>query len=523
MQTDEKFHALLEAAPDAIVIVNQTGEIVLVNAQTETLFGHSRDELLGESIELLMPERSRAKHRLECESCFRGGHSRPMGANGELHGLHKDGREFPVEISLSPFQTDDGPVVISAVRDVTAYRNALAEAESANRIKDEFLATLSHELRTPLTAILGWSSMLAAGSLDATVSPRAVQSIARNARQLAQLVDDVLDVSRIVTGSLQMKIQPVALTPVIEAAVDTIRPSADAKAIGLHLVLDPARVLIAGDSARLQQIVWNLVSNAVKNTPKGGHVHVTLQRVKSQAEIVVSDTGRGISPDFLPFVFDRFRQENSGSTRTAGGLGLGLAIVRQLVDLHGGSVRAESGGENLGATFTVTLPIRAVHPGRRQPAPAPERVPLGVAGAAAASTDLKGATVLIVDDELETRELLETIVRGAGAETMTAPSVAGALAILERRRPDLILCDIGMPREDGYSLIRRVRSRSAAEGGRIPAVALTAYARAEDRRRSLLAGFQSHMAKPAEPAALLALIGSLVGRTGAVGRSCQHA
>jgi signal transduction histidine kinase len=273
----------------------------------------------------------------------------------------------------------------------SAYRAAVTEAKSANRIKDEFLAMLSHELRTPLTAILGWSSMLAAGSLDATASPRAVQSIARNARQLAQLVDDVLDVSRIVTSSLQMDIQSVALTPVIEAAVDTIRPSADAKAIGLHVVLNPAELLVAGDSARLQQIVWNLLSNAVKNTPEGGLVHVTLERVKSRAEIVVSDTGRGISPEFLPFVFDRFRQENSGSTGTSGGLGLGLAIVRQLVDLHGGSVRAESGGENLGATFTVTLPIRAVHAVGRQPALRSKAVTLDDARAAANSPDLQGA------------------------------------------------------------------------------------------------------------------------------------
>jgi PAS domain S-box-containing protein len=521
MLTDEKFHTLLEAAPDAIVIADQAGGIVLVNAQAEKMFGYSRDELLGESIELLMPERFRTRHRLDRESYFRCAHARPMGANLELQALHKDGREFPVEISLSPFHTDDGTLVISAIRDVTVYRAAVREAKSANRIKDEFLATLSHELRTPLTAILGWSSMLAAGSLDASGSPRAVQSIARSARQLAQLVDDVLDVSRIVSGSLHMDIQSVALSPVIEAAVDTIRPSADAKSIGLHVFLDSATVMVAGDSARLQQIVWNLLSNAVKNTPDGGHVHVTLRRARSRVEIVVSDTGRGISPEFLPFVFDRFRQENSGSTRTTGGLGLGLAIVRQLVDLHGGSVRAESGGDNLGATFTVTLPIQAVHADGLQPVPGSKSVPLVDARAAAEIPDLQGATVLIVDDEQETRELLEIIVGQAGAETMTAPSAAGALEILERRRPDLILCDIGMPHEDGYSLIRKLRSRSAAEGGRIPAVALTAYARAEDRKRSLLAGFQSHMAKPAEPAELLALIGSLVGRTGTTGRSCQ--
>jgi CheY-like chemotaxis protein/anti-sigma regulatory factor (Ser/Thr protein kinase) len=321
-----------------------------------------------------------------------------------------------------------------------------------------------------------------------------------------------------------MDVQSVALTTVIEAALDTIRPAAEAKAIELHVKLGSETVVVAGDPARLQQIVWNLVSNAVKYTPVGGHVHVTLERANSQAEIVVSDTGRGITPEFLPFVFDRFRQEDGGTTRTAGGLGLGLAIVKQLVDLHGGSVRAESGGENRGATFTVTLPVRAAQADRRQSTPALKSVPLPEASyAAAESPDLRGIRVLVVDDDLEARELLEAIMRSAGAEATTAPSAARALEILERNRPDLIICDIAMPDGDGYSLIQKLRSRTDAEGGRIPAVALTAYARNEDRKRSLLAGFQGHIAKPAEPTELLALIGSLVGRTGIAGGSRQLA
>jgi signal transduction histidine kinase/ActR/RegA family two-component response regulator len=393
-------------------------------------------------------------------------------------------------------------------------RAAEKEAREANRIKDDFLATLSHELRTPLNAISGWSTMLKGSKLDAACSLRAVQSIARSARNLTQLVDDVLDVSRMVNGSLRLDVESVLLPSVIEAAVDTMRVAAEAKAIDLGVTLDRSGIVVPGDLGRLQQIVWNLVSNAVKFTPKGGHVHVTLERASSWAEIVVSDTGCGITPEFLPFVFERFSQADGTTTRSVGGLGLGLAIVRDLVQLHAGSVRAESGGKNLGATFTVRLPIRAVQPDRRQP-PCPLRSALNSEEPLAEEIpDLQGLTVLVVDDDSETRELLATMVGRAGARTTAAASAATALGILAETRPDLIICDVSMPDEDGYSFIRKVRSRSAAEGGRIPAIALTANARAEDRRRSLRAGFQSHVTKPAEPEELMALIASLMGRTG---------
>jgi signal transduction histidine kinase len=394
-------------------------------------------------------------------------------------------------------------------------RAAENEARNANRVKDEFLATLSHELRTPLSAILGWSTMLAEGRLDASHSRRAVQSITRSARNLAQLVDDVLDVSRVVNGSLRLDVESVLLTSVIEAAVDTARPAAEVKSIDLSVVVDRSEVVVSGDRGRLQQIVGNLLSNAVKFTAKGGHVRVTLERANSWAELVVSDTGRGIDPEFLPFVFERFRQADGKTTRSVGGLGLGLAIVRDLVELHGGTVRAESPGENLGATFVVRLPIRAVRPDRRQLPPAlrsaaaPEEDP-----DAGDSPDLRGITLLIVDDDSETRELVTTIVGRAGASTTAAASAAEALDILADTRPDLIICDVAMPDQDGYSFIRNIRSRSEAEGGRVPAIALTAHARAEDRRHSLLAGFQGHVAKPAEPTELVALIATLVGRTG---------
>jgi signal transduction histidine kinase len=393
-------------------------------------------------------------------------------------------------------------------------RAAENEARDANRVKDEFLATLSHELRTPLSAILGWSTMLADGRLDAAHSRRAVQSIARSARNLARLVDDVLDVSRVVNGSLRLDVESVLMTSVVDGAVDSVRPAAEAKSIDLSVVVDRSELVVAGDHGRLQQIVGNLLSNAVKFTPKGGHVRVTLERANSWAELVVADTGRGIDPEFLPFVFEPFRQADGKTTRSVGGLGLGLAIVRDLVELHGGSVRAESAGEGLGATFTVRLPIRAVKPDRRQH---PVALRSGAAPedpAADDGPDLQGVTLLIVDDDSETRELLMAMVRRVGASATAAASAVEALGILADVRPDLILCDVAMPGQDGYSFIGKVRSRSAEEGGRIPAIALTAYARAEDRKRSLLAGFQSHVAKPAEPAELMALIATLVGRTG---------
>jgi CheY-like chemotaxis protein len=298
------------------------------------------------------------------------------------------------------------------------------------------------------------------------------------------------------------------LVSALDAALETIRPAAEAKSLELHVELDRSDIVVAGDCARLQQVMWNLCSNAVKFTPSGGHVHVTLERRGSQAQIVVADTGRGIRPEFLPYVFDRFRQADSTTTRNAGGLGLGLAIVRYLVELHGGSVCAESAGENLGATFTVTLPVRVpVHDRRAgtQSASVPS-----IACVFGESQALHGVAVLIVDDDAETRDLLQAILGNAGAEAIVAASAKQAIEVFDRRRPDLIVSDISMPGEDGYSLIRRIRSRSAADGGLTPAVALTAHARADDRSRSLRAGFQYHLAKPFGAAELLAVVLSLV-------------
>ena len=391
-------------------------------------------------------------------------------------------------------------------------QKARAEAENLNRLKDEFLSTVSHELRTPLNAILGWSQILRTQRADAATMNRALETIERNARSQAQLIDDLLDISRIITGKIRLNVHTVELLPVIEAAMDTVRPTTDTKNIRLQSVLDPAAGPVLGDSERLQQIVWNLLSNAIKFTPKRGRIQVCLQRINSHVEIVVTDTGQGISAEFLPYVFERFRQADSSITRSFGGLGLGLAIVRQLVELHGGTVHADSPGEGQGATFTVKLPLMAVGPKAIEP----ERVHPAVGGSVPfeCSPRLDGLRILIVDDDADIRHLLTYTLEVCGAEVIAAASADEAIsALTESSTPmDILISDIGMPYEDGYALLRRVRALEPENGGGIPAIALTAYARTQDRRAALLAGFQSHVAKPVEAAELIAVIANLAGR-----------
>ena len=386
------------------------------------------------------------------------------------------------------------------------------EAEEANRVKDEFLATLSHELRTPMNAIVGWTSLLAAGDLDPQTTGRAIASIDRNAKAQVRLIEDILDVSRIVSGKLRLKIQPVDLPAVVEAAVDAVRHAAESKGVVLQVVLDQDAGPIHGDADRLQQIVWNLLSNAIKFTPRGGRVQVQLTRPNSHVELAVRDTGQGIKPEFLPHVFERFRQADSSSTRTHGGLGLGLAIVRHLVELHGGTVEATSEGEGRGAVFAVTLPIspfRAAEAARSgAPAPAAR-----LANPSARPDDLPGVRVLVVEDDEESRGLLESMLERLGAEVEVAGSAAEAMAAVERRAPDVLLSDIEMPGEDGYSLIRRIRALPSTERSRLPAAALTAYARTEDRIAALSAGFQFHLAKPVAATELAAVVASLARRS----------
>ncbi len=396
-------------------------------------------------------------------------------------------------------------------------QQARQEAESTNRIKDEFLATLSHELRTPLNAILGWAHMLRAGQLDESDTVRALETIERNARAQVQLIEDLLDVSRIITGKLRLEVRPLELAEIIQAAVDTVRPAADAKSIRIQMLLDPHAGPVSGDSDRLQQVVWNLLTNAVKFTPKGGRVQVRLERVNSHVEIAVSDTGQGIDAEFLPHIFDRFRQADQTSTRAYGGLGLGLSIVHHLVDLHGGTIDVQSAGKEQGSTFVLHLPCMAViHNAetleRRHPtAGSTHAINNKDFGCPPQLSDLR---VLIVDDEPDTRDLLRTVLEGCDSVVMVAASVIEAFEVFTDWKPDVLVSDIGMPQEDGYSLIRKVRAWEQQHGGRVPAIALTAYARVEDRVHVLQAGFQVHVPKPIEPAELLAVVASLAGRTG---------
>jgi signal transduction histidine kinase/ActR/RegA family two-component response regulator len=384
---------------------------------------------------------------------------------------------------------------------------ARAKAEEADRAKDQFLALVSHELRNPLSPILAWARMLKLGTLEPEKQAAAVDAIVRNASAQAQLVEDLLDVSRIVSGKLRLDVRPTALGPVIEAAAETLRPSADAKNIRIQLILDPRPGMVLGDADRLRQVVWNLLSNAIKFTPKGGRVQISLERVNSHIELSVSDTGQGIASEALPRVFERFWQAEAGTDRRHGGLGLGLCIVRHLVESHGGEVQAYSDGPGRGALFRVKLPLMVTiehikEPDRRHPI-APE-APVG-----SSLARLAGISVLVVDDEPDANELVQTILTSCGAEVRVAASTRQALAILDVWHPNIIISDIGMPQEDGYALIGQLRQRQPERGGETPAVALTAYARVEDRVKIFTAGFQMHVMKPVDPTELVAVVASL--------------
>ncbi len=385
-------------------------------------------------------------------------------------------------------------------------QRARAEAEAANRIKDEFLATLSHELRTPLTSLLGWACMLRDSEPDPELLEKGLEAIERNAKVQTQLIDDLLDVSRIISGKLHLDVRPIALSSVIETAISVVRPAADAKSIRLIYTHEPAIAAVSGDSARLQQVVWNLLSNAVKFTPEGGRIEVCLEQEGSHTNLTVSDTGQGINPSFLPRVFDRFRQEDSSTTRDYGGLGLGLAIVRHLVELHGGTVSAESAGLGLGAKFRVKLPAISERIDASVFTQSGERRLEGRAS-------LDGLRVLIVDDEPDARMIISTLIERTGAEVCACESASEGLEMLEKWRPDVLMSDIAMPGEDGYSLINKVRSLPADRGGHTPAAAFTAYAREEDRKRALEAGYQMHIAKPVSSSQLVAMLALLAGRT----------
>jgi signal transduction histidine kinase/ActR/RegA family two-component response regulator len=402
-------------------------------------------------------------------------------------------------------------VAIDNARLFEAVQRAKTMAERASSTKDDFLATLSHELRTPMNAILGWSQVLQRTEVNAEGLKKGLDTIERNARAQIQLIEDLLDMSRITSGMLRLDVQPVELVPVIESAIETVRPAADAKEIRIKKVLDPGTGPISGDPHRLQQVVWNLLSNAIKFTPRGGKVDVVLERVNSHLEISIADSGIGIQSKFLPHIFERFRQADTSTTRTYGGLGLGLSIVKSIIELHGGTVAASSAGDGLGTTFTLSLPLTSV----LRKSDVGLRHPEGSDSAAAFDhPDLSGIKVVVVDDEEDARDLIQRLLEDCGARVITVANPLEALVVIESERPDVLVSDIGMPIIDGYELLKRVRALGPARGGRVPAIALTAFARSEDRTRALRAGFLVHVSKPVEASELAATVASIAGRTG---------
>ncbi len=430
------------------------------------------------------------------------------------------GRAFYDEAGV-PIRFDGITIDITGRRRAEAEREALlaseraarTEAERSSRMKDEFLANLSHELRTPLNAIVGWSQILRSEKqLSQEDIAEGLQVIERNARVQTQLIEDLLDMSRIISGKIRLDIQPVDLPAVIDAAVESVAPAAAAKAIRIQKIVEPLAGPVMGDSSRLQQVVWNLLSNAIKFTPKEGRVQVILKLVNSHLEIIVSDTGSGIRPEFLPHVFERFRQADASTTRRHGGLGLGLAIVKNLTEMHGGEVRAASPGEGLGSSFTVHLPLAIVHHHHPQLAENDQHPRAWQGASLECPPGLDGARVLVVDDERDSRALVKRILEDCSAVVSCASSAEEGMATLDRETFDVIISDIGMPDTDGYQFLRAVRSRDEAAGGKVPAIALTAFARSEDRRRTMLAGFDMHISKPVEPAELIAVVARMARR-----------
>jgi PAS domain S-box-containing protein len=504
--------SLIKNAPDPVFVSDLEGKILLANDAVSSLLGFHPDELIEQSLSRFIG----AEEVQEFVAALREVVARGVSRNVRLTPRSASGEVIPTSLNASALRDVDGKVIgaIGILRDMRSYEQVVRdlvesrrELDAASQAKDLFLAMVSHELRTPLTAMLGWARLLRTGLLDEATAVGGVKVIEQNTKLLAQLIDDLLDVSRIVAGKFRLELRTVDPVAVIEAAINTVQALADAKSISLKAVLDPSAGPIVGDAERLQQVVWNLLSNAIKFTAPQGRIDLRLERVETRARITVQDSGKGIDLALLPHVFDRFRQGED--LRRGGGLGLGLTIVRHIVDAHQGTVRAASEGEGRGATFTVELPLLP------QSARAPQVSSLfrrGPAADAPVLTSLAGVRVLAVDDDAHTRDLLKTILRQAGAETMAAGSVGEALAEFDRWKPDVVVTDIGMPGEDGYALLRRIREREQGDGAAVPVLALTAYARAEDRAEALAAGFNRHVGKPIDPAILTALLASLVER-----------
>jgi PAS domain S-box-containing protein len=510
--------AIVESSDDAIISKDLNGVVRSCNAAAERMFGYSAAELVGKPIRLIIPADRQAEEDEIIGRIRRG----ERVDHFQTVRRAKDGRLVDVSLTISPVRDSTGRIVGASkiARDVTDQKRAAAErerlldaervarceAERASRVKDDFVAMVSHELRTPLNAILGWTQLMTRSQDDAKLIARGLDVVARNTRLQAQLIADLLDISRIVAGKLQLDMQRVDLREVVGHAVETIEEEARAKGVEVVPALDEGASFVAGDSSRLQQIVWNLLSNAIKFTPPGGRVRVSLRVDGPDARIEVADNGTGIRPEVLPYIFEKFHQADRSITRRFGGLGLGLSIVKHLVDLHGGEVHAMSDGEDLGATFTVTLPVVGDLTEQERRRDQGDGVDAGVG--------LDTIRLLVVEDEADTLEFLRRLLTAHGATVLTAVSAPEALFIVRHEKPDLLISDIGLPEMDGYDLIQRVR-REPSPGRDIPAIALTAYARSEDRTRALRAGYQAHIGKPVEPNELLAMIASFVELTGA--------
>jgi len=509
--------AIVNSADDAIVSKTLDGVITSWNRAAQAMFGWTAAEAVGQRITLIIP-RERWPEEDEVLARVCKGESID---HFDTVRVRKSGERIDVSLTVSPVKDARGRIIGASkiVRDVSERKRAEAErtkllqtvqqareeAEELNRSKDQFLAVLSHELRTPLNAIFGWARMLQSAAMDEATSRRAIDAILRNATAQVQLVEDLLDVSRIITGKMRLDVQWLDLKSVIESALDAVQPAASAKGLKIETVLDPNAGPVVGAADRLRQVVWNLLMNAIKFTPRDGRVQVHLRKLKSHVEIVVSDSGEGIQPEILPFIFDRFRQGDSTTTRPHGGLGLGLALVRHLVDLHGGRVRAASEGPGRGATFVVELPVAIL---------GPEAGTTLETSAAMGALPLQNVRVLLVDDDADGLDLTTVMLTNSGAQVKTAVSVAAALDVLESWPADVLVSDIEMPGEDGYELLRRIRAKERGGRTRLPALALTAYGRPEDRRRTLAAGYNLHLAKPIDPSELVLAVANLVGRTG---------
>jgi PAS domain S-box-containing protein len=526
--------AIVDGSEDAIIGKDLNSIITSWNQGAERIFGYSAEEMIGTSIMRLIPLERQGEEE-EILSCLKRGE---RFEHFETVRTTKEGRQLHISLTVSPIKDANGRVVGASkiARDITdrklseealrkaqkaaeeanaerqrlleSERAARSETERASRMKDEFLATLSHELRTPLNAVLGWATALRAGHFLTEELEQGLETIERNARVQAQIIEDLLDMSRIISGKVRLDVQRVDLPAVVAEAIETVRVSASAKGVRLQTIIDPVNAPVTGDPNRLQQVFWNLLSNAIKFTPKGGRIQVLLERVDSHVEVSIIDTGEGISPEFLPYIFDRFQQADASTTRRHGGLGLGLAIVKQLVELHGGSVRVKSSGTGKGATFIVSLPLTVLHPleepwERVHPQSKPRDLP------SIPAISLNNVSVLVIDDELDARNLLKLLLESAGAVVYLAQSAEQGMEHLLTKSVDVLICDIGMPDVDGYSLMRRIRALDDSQKSEVAAVALTAYARLEDRTEAMSAGFQNHLPKPVEPAELLAVVHSL--------------